>query len=54
VVHGVGEIKQQAPDQAATIEKLAAEALPLDMALFAESAAAVTPVRHMIVIEAVK
>jgi lysophospholipase L1-like esterase len=54
VVTKLPDFKKVVPEESATIEKIADTAIRRDQELFAASAAAVTPVKHTIVIEAVK
>ena len=54
LVTKVPDFKQLVPQESAAIDQLAAGAIRHDQELFASAAAAVTPVKHTLVIEAIK
>ncbi|HEX3602206.1 MAG TPA: SGNH/GDSL hydrolase family protein [Lacipirellulaceae bacterium] len=54
LVTNVPEFKQLVPKEAADIEKVAASAIERDQELFASAEKSVTPVKHTLIIEAVK
>jgi lysophospholipase L1-like esterase len=52
LIHSTPEYKRMIPDESAALDKIVDAGVRRDKALIAESAAAVTPVRHTLVIEA--
>ncbi len=54
LLHSVPEYKRMLPDEAATLDRLAAAGIRRDKALCEAAAAAVVPVRHTISIQPVK
>ncbi len=52
LIHSTPEYKRMIPDEATALDKIVEAGIRRDKSLISESAAAVTPVRHKLVIEA--